>query len=107
MGRIWKEIFCNTPTQLLLQFFEKNYQKKWKNAYLTFKNAGASTALRWALDPANIDYICKSQKILLAPPLDQILNPILIRPLFTIVGACKHMCEGQLKRKFSIQKLFN
>ena len=105
-AEFWKEIFCNIPNQ-----------KKWENAVLMIKNAGASRGLRWALDPGQywltlLAQLCfttsvKSQKKLLAPPLYQILGPMLIRPLVTTFGRCKHICEGQLRKKyFSIQKLF-
>ena len=66
--------------------FEKKYQEKWENAYLTVKNARASRALRWALYPdqywlallAQLHFATspKSQGKFLAPP-DQILDPLL------------------------------
>ena len=34
-----------------LKMLKKRYQEEWENAYLTLKNARASRALRWALDP--------------------------------------------------------
>ena len=36
---------------MYIKNFEKKYQEKWENAYLRVKNARASRALRWALDP--------------------------------------------------------
>ena len=39
-----KQIFVNVPTQMYIKNFEKKYQEKWENAYLTVKNARASGA---------------------------------------------------------------
>ena len=72
-----------------LNFLKKKYQEKWKNAYSTVKNARASRALRWALDASQYTLAsltqlrdmtsAKSRKKFLGPPLDQILDPLLIR----------------------------
>ena len=36
---------------MYIKYLKKKYQEKWENAYLIVKNARASGALRWALDP--------------------------------------------------------
>ena len=72
---------------MYIENFEKRYQEKWENAYLKVKNARASRALRQALDPgqywlpllARLRFAtsAKSREKILAPPLDQILDPLL------------------------------
>ena len=36
---------------MYIKKFKKKYQEKWENAYLIVKNARASSAVWWALDP--------------------------------------------------------
>ena len=78
--------FVIYPHKCTLNNLKKKYQEKWENAYLTVKNARASRALRWALDPcqywlASLTRLCfamsaKSPKKFLGPQLDQILDPL-------------------------------
>ena len=44
--------FVMYPHKCILKKFKKKYQEKWEDAYLIVKNARASRALRWALDPS-------------------------------------------------------
>ena len=63
------------------------FQEKWENEYLRVKNARASRALRWALDPGQywlasltqtlLRYVGKISGKIFGPPLDQILDPLL------------------------------
>ena len=39
------------PHKCTFKILMKKYQEKWENAYLRVKNARASRALRWTLDP--------------------------------------------------------
>ena len=62
---------------MYIKKLKKKYQEKWENACLTVKNARASRALRWALDPGeywltlltqlHFATSAKSQKIFLPP----------------------------------------
>ena len=64
---------------MYIKNFEKKYQEKWENAYLTVKNARASRALRRALDPGQywlaslprlrFATLAKSREKFLATPL--------------------------------------
>ena len=84
--------FVIYPHKCTLNNLKKKYQEKWENAYVTAKNARASRALRWALDPGQywltwLAQLCfatsaKSRKKFLGPPLDQILDP-LVNLIFT------------------------
>ena len=89
MSRIFhieNKYFVIYPHKCTLNNLKKKYQEKWENAYLTVKNARASRALRWALDPgqywlASLARLCfatsaKSRKKFLGSPLDQILDPL-------------------------------
>ena len=66
----------------------KSYQENWENVYLAMKTPKASGALSWAPDPmpryacfAHLTPLCYVGKIgrtrAGAPPLDQILDPLL------------------------------
>ena len=79
------EIFCDVPQ---VNFLEEKYQDKWENAYLIVKNARAFKARRQALDPSqyyiahlacltSLRYVGKISEKNSAPPLDQILDPLL------------------------------
>ena len=79
---------------MYIKNLKKKYQEKWENAYLIVKNARASRALRWALDPgrywlaslARLHFAtsAKSRKKFLGKisekisgaPLDQMLDPL-------------------------------
>ena len=75
------------PHKCTLKILKKKYQEKWENAYLRVKNARASRALRWALDPgqywlallAQLRFAmsAKTRKKIFGPPPDQILDPLL------------------------------
>ena len=71
----------------------KKYQEKWENTYLIVKNARASRALRQALDPGqyfmahfvcqiSLHYVGKISEKISGPPLDQILDPLLMIPIY-------------------------
>ena len=47
----WNRYLLMYPQKCTLKILKKKYQEKWENAYLRVKNARASRALRWALDP--------------------------------------------------------
>ena len=69
------------PTQIYIKHFEEKYQEKWENAYLTVKNARASRALRWAMDPGFTHppcYVAKIPEKFSGPPLHRILDPLLV-----------------------------
>ena len=58
------------PQKCTLKNLKKNYEEKWDNAYLRFKNARASRALRRALDPGQYWFAtsAKSWETFLGPP---------------------------------------
>ena len=84
----WNRYFVIYPHKCTLDHLKKKYQEKWENAYVTVKNTRASRALRRALDPSQywlalLARLCfatsaKSRKKFLGPPLDQILDPLVI-----------------------------
>ena len=71
--------YVSLPLTPSLKNLKKKYQEKWENAYLRVKNARASRALRWALDPGqywltSLNQLCfatsaKSREKFLAPAL--------------------------------------
>ena len=85
---IKNKYFVIYPHKCILNNLKKKYQEKWENAYLRVKNARASRALRRALNPgqywlallARLRFAtsAKSQKKFLGPPLDQILDPLVL-----------------------------
>ena len=84
----WNRYFVIYPHKCTLNNLKKKFQEKWENAYMTVKNARVSRALRWALDPGHywlalltrlhLAMSAKSRKKFLGPPLDQILDPLVI-----------------------------
>ena len=84
----WNRYLVIYPHKCTLNNLKKKYQEKWENAYLRVKNARASRALRQALDPSqywftSLAWLClatsaKSRKTFLGPPLDQILDPLML-----------------------------
>ena len=76
------------PHKCTLKNLKKKYQEKWENAYLRVKNARASRTLRQALDPSQywltsltqlrFATSAKSRDKFLGPPLDQILDPLVV-----------------------------
>ena len=107
----WNRYFVIYPHKCTLNNLKKKYQEKWENAYMTVKNARASRALRQALDPghywlASLAWLrfamsAKSQKKFLGPPLDQILDPLVICVVLTPTAAWKSMWARSLVAKSS------
>ena len=56
----WNRYFVIYPHKFTFKKLKKKYQEKWENAYLIVKNARASRALRWALDPGPWPILCSS-----------------------------------------------
>ena len=94
----WNRYFVMYPHKCTLKKFKKKYQEKWENTYLIVKNARASRALWRALDPGqyyttrftrslNFAWLRRQNlgKNFWAPPLDQILDPLL---------ACVNLTDG-------------
>ena len=89
---------------------KKKYQEKWENAYLTAKNAKASRALRWALDPGQywldfarptpLRYVGKISEKISGPPLDQILDPLVKYVGFEKIAV--HCCASSFQILFVI-----
>ena len=85
----WNRYLLMYPHKCTLKNLKKKYQEKSENAYLRLKNARASRALRWALDPGRywlaplalrrFATSAKSLQKFLGPPLDQILDPLVRR----------------------------
>ena len=74
---------------MYIKNLKKKYQEKWENPYLIVKNARASRALRRALDPpppilacfahlTPFRYVGKIWEKFLGPPLDQMLDPLVV-----------------------------
>ena len=97
---------------------KKRYQEKWENAYLTVKNARASRALRWALDPSQywlaslarlrFATLAKSRKTFLGPPLDQILDPLVLTHRYrthTPPSSQTHSLTGTIHIHHPVHKL--
>ena len=116
MARIFHieiEIFKN----IHLKKLKKKYQKKWENAYLIVKNARASRAQLWALDPGqyyivhfacptSLRYVGRISEKILRPPLDQILDPLLNVTMVLICYACfliKNITGTKCQLRMNIQ----
>ena len=101
---IKNKYFVIYPHKCILNNLKKKYQEKWENAYLRVKNARASRALRRALNPgqywlallARLRFAtsAKSRKIFLGPPLDQILDPLVIVTIWGVILLCPFFWGG-------------
>ena len=104
--------FVIYPHKCTLKKLKKKYQEKWENAYLIVKNARASRALRQALDPGQYfmarfarqtslhspDFASLRRqnigKNFWGPPLDQILDPLLLVVPWMLLKWEWYLCWG-------------
>ena len=77
-------MFLNKQMKFYIDFqcqnVTKRYSENREHAYLAMKNMSVSGALRWALDPRPTSFATSAiyAKRNLGPPLNQILDPLLM-----------------------------